>query len=95
MVGPAELYLPGRQRWGLALNGGFCKHIIAVLLDNDELGFQLLDVLLRRAAPGGPMARSSRDARSHTARGLSSSHPEKPPVAATAAARTMRVPATT
>jgi len=29
-----------------ALNGGFCKHIIAVLLDNDELGFQLLDVLL-------------------------------------------------
>jgi len=30
-----------------------------------------------------------------TAAGLVSSHPEKPPVAATAAARTMRVPATT
>lgn len=43
---PPTCTCPDAAGQGRALNGGFCKHIIAVLLDDDELGFQLLDVLL-------------------------------------------------
>lgn len=37
---------PDAAKLGGALNAGFCKHIIGVLLDNDDLRCQLLDLFL-------------------------------------------------
>ena len=37
---------PDAQHRAADLTGGFCKHVIAVLIENEDLRCQLLDVLL-------------------------------------------------
>lgn len=37
---------PDAEKRALELNGGFCKHIIAVLLKEEEFRCQLLDIIL-------------------------------------------------
>ena len=43
---PPGCSCPDAAHWARDRNGGFCKHIIAVLMKEEELQCQLLDLLL-------------------------------------------------